>query len=303
MTDEGHTDYYAVLGVPPHATPEEIRAAYRRKIQLVHPDRHTDASEDVRTEAERASAQLNEAWAVLGDNKRRGIYDRQRAEWSAKSSRTLAREASDYILGSLTAWLSATEAMVGSRAPDELVNLLAAQTEHAAVEAVCNEARIASLPLERGQKVYLLAAEAVAAVVAMTLEVFSNLEEAERALNRVLTGLLATYDLLTEDNLHQDTREHLTYPAGRTDFVQAMRHQLARRHQQGPSIPTPPPAQSTVTPPAAPPSSPHDGLSDGMVVGVFEPEATRNPYTNGWKPALAVTAVVFIIIFLLSSGV
>lgn len=62
------TDYYAVLGVSPDATSEEIRVAWRRGARESHPDRNQNA--------ESASIiLLNEAWAVLGDPTRRKAYD------------------------------------------------------------------------------------------------------------------------------------------------------------------------------------------------------------------------------------
>jgi signal peptidase I len=54
-------DPYEVLGVPRDATLEEVRNAHRRAVQLVHPDRHSDARDDVRDEATRRTLELNNA--------------------------------------------------------------------------------------------------------------------------------------------------------------------------------------------------------------------------------------------------
>ena len=63
-------DYYEVLGVPRNATPEEIKKAFRRLAMKYHPDRNKsdDAHERFKS--------INEAYEVLSDPERRGMYDR-----------------------------------------------------------------------------------------------------------------------------------------------------------------------------------------------------------------------------------
>ncbi len=64
------TDPYAVLGVAPSASDEEVRAAYRTRSMLLHPDLHQGRPEHVRREAERAMTQLTEAYeAALAGRK------------------------------------------------------------------------------------------------------------------------------------------------------------------------------------------------------------------------------------------
>ena len=66
------TDPYAVLGVPPSASDDEVRTAYRSRSMLLHPDLHQGRPEPVRLEAERAMTQLTEAYeAVLAERRRR----------------------------------------------------------------------------------------------------------------------------------------------------------------------------------------------------------------------------------------
>jgi hypothetical protein len=67
--------YYDLLGVPPEATQEEIRAAYRTLVQLFHPDRLAHLKPESRLFAEERLKSLNRAYEVLGDPARRAAYD------------------------------------------------------------------------------------------------------------------------------------------------------------------------------------------------------------------------------------
>jgi hypothetical protein len=62
--------YYELLGVPPSASQNEVRGAYRRAVRRFHPDvnRAPDAA--------RLTMMLNEAWATLADPASRIAYDR-----------------------------------------------------------------------------------------------------------------------------------------------------------------------------------------------------------------------------------
>ena len=73
-------DYYGILGVPPEATADEVRRAYRRLALEWHPDRRGG---DPRA-AERFK-EISEAYAVLSSPVRRGDYDaaRQRGTTAA----------------------------------------------------------------------------------------------------------------------------------------------------------------------------------------------------------------------------
>jgi len=68
-------EYYEILDVPPDATAEQIRAAYRILVQLHHPDRLQQASPGVREYAEERLKKINEAYTVLSDPARRARYD------------------------------------------------------------------------------------------------------------------------------------------------------------------------------------------------------------------------------------
>lgn len=69
-------DLYAVLKVPRHASPQQIRRAHRRLASVSHPDLNPlDMSR-----ASRRMAQINVAAGVLMDPSRRSAYDHLRAE-------------------------------------------------------------------------------------------------------------------------------------------------------------------------------------------------------------------------------
>jgi len=66
-------DYYEVLGVPPDASKEQIRKAYRRMAKKYHPDRQKGSKA-----AEETFKQITNAHSVLGDPEKRKQYDRLR---------------------------------------------------------------------------------------------------------------------------------------------------------------------------------------------------------------------------------
>ncbi len=63
-------DYYKILGVDRNASQEEIKKAYKRLAKKYHPDisKESNATEKFK--------EINEAFAVLGDEKKRAQYDR-----------------------------------------------------------------------------------------------------------------------------------------------------------------------------------------------------------------------------------
>jgi curved DNA-binding protein len=64
------TDYYSVLGVGKSADAAEIKKAYRKLAASLHPDKHPGDKS-----AETKFKQVNQAYQVLGDAKKRALYD------------------------------------------------------------------------------------------------------------------------------------------------------------------------------------------------------------------------------------
>ena len=63
-------DYYDILGVDRNATPEQIKANYRKLALKYHPDRNPGSKE-----AEESFKEAAEAYEVLRDTQKRNIYD------------------------------------------------------------------------------------------------------------------------------------------------------------------------------------------------------------------------------------
>ena len=81
MNENQHRDkdLYEILGVEPTATTEEIREARTRLIKRYHPDkgglRESDEDREFWTAR---TAEINDAWEILKDQRRRREYDRER---------------------------------------------------------------------------------------------------------------------------------------------------------------------------------------------------------------------------------
>ena len=80
-------DYYQILGVSRDASAEEIKKAFRQLAMRCHPDRNPENAE----EAAEKFKEVNEAFEVLGDEKRRWQYD-SFTRLSSYPRRTMAME-------------------------------------------------------------------------------------------------------------------------------------------------------------------------------------------------------------------
>jgi curved DNA-binding protein len=72
-----YKDYYKVLGVDRKASDDDIRKAYRKLAKQYHPDYNPNNKQ-----AEERFKEINEAYEVLGDSKKRGHYDRLGSDYS-----------------------------------------------------------------------------------------------------------------------------------------------------------------------------------------------------------------------------
>lgn len=75
-------DYYRILGISPTATSTEIKRAYHRLAILNHPDHNPSAQATLRMQ------EINEAYGVLGEKRKRIKYDSERGNFPDESPAT-----------------------------------------------------------------------------------------------------------------------------------------------------------------------------------------------------------------------
>ncbi len=81
-------DHYEKLGISPGATADLIKAAYRKKAALYHPDKNQSADAPLRFR------EVQEAYEVLTDTERRKAYDDYRQRSLIEDPLLVAREIS-----------------------------------------------------------------------------------------------------------------------------------------------------------------------------------------------------------------
>ena len=67
-------DYYAILGIDRNASEHEIKKAYKKMAMKYHPDRNSE-SEETKKMAEKKFIDVNDAYSVLSDPKKKSMYD------------------------------------------------------------------------------------------------------------------------------------------------------------------------------------------------------------------------------------
>ncbi len=75
-------DYYDILGVAKSASADAVKKAYHKLARQYHPDVSKAA------DAEKRMAEVNEAYAVLGDAEKRAAYDTVGAQAWAQGARS-----------------------------------------------------------------------------------------------------------------------------------------------------------------------------------------------------------------------
>ncbi len=86
-------DHYALLEVPPTASTDEIKKAFRQQIAKYHPDKVQHLGKEFQEMAAERAAELTEAYRVLSDDRKRAEYDASRGQPSAEPASTPAAKA------------------------------------------------------------------------------------------------------------------------------------------------------------------------------------------------------------------
>lgn len=92
-------NFYQTLEVPPDATPQAIRDAYRRLARTYHPDRY-----EGKGDSGGKMASINQAYEVLSDPESRGRYDASIAPPSPKMPSSVANDGAAFDLAAHRPW-------------------------------------------------------------------------------------------------------------------------------------------------------------------------------------------------------
>ncbi|MDI9347063.1 MAG: molecular chaperone DnaJ [Methylacidiphilales bacterium] len=76
-------DYYSILGVNQQATEDELKKSYRKLAMQYHPDKNPGDKK-----AEAKFKEINEAYTVLSDSKKRAMYDRYGSDMAQAASQS-----------------------------------------------------------------------------------------------------------------------------------------------------------------------------------------------------------------------
>jgi curved DNA-binding protein len=108
-------DYYKILGVREDSSSEEIRKSYRKLAFQYHPDKNPGKEEMMK--------EINEAYAVLSDQRKRNEYDflRQRYGSSAREQFRHSYTEQDIFRGSDIGHIfEELSRMFGFRSPEDI---------------------------------------------------------------------------------------------------------------------------------------------------------------------------------------
>ena len=68
-------DYYGIMGLTKPSNDPDIKKAYKKLAVQYHPDKNREKSEAEQQDAEKKFRDLNEAYGVLNDPKKKQLYD------------------------------------------------------------------------------------------------------------------------------------------------------------------------------------------------------------------------------------
>ena len=80
MALKGLKDYFKILGISRNATEKEIKTAFRKLARKFHPDLHPHDEK-----AESQFKEINEAYEILSDKKKKKSYEQYLSFWSKNS--------------------------------------------------------------------------------------------------------------------------------------------------------------------------------------------------------------------------
>jgi len=79
-------DYYAIMGLTKPSNDVEIKKAYKKLAVQYHPDKNRHKSEAEQSDAEKKFRDLNEAYEVLSDPKKKKMYDSGQMDFEGDES-------------------------------------------------------------------------------------------------------------------------------------------------------------------------------------------------------------------------